>query len=109
MLISGYQKGIICQSKKSEVTFLTPESASVKIMRFFFTGPEAAWRDAIFFHKRFVKNRIITKAALFGNFFQWKAGIDQIFRFDQSPLGNDFVKAGVKLLLKAGLLSTGLP
>lgn len=66
-------------------------------MRFFFTGPEAAWRDAIFFHKRFVKNRIITKAALFGNFFQWKAGIDQIFRFDQSPLGNDFVKAGVKL------------
>ena len=69
-------------------------------MRFFFTGPEAAWRDAIFFHKRFVKNRIITKAALFGNFFQWKAGIDQIFRFDQSPLGNDFVKAGVKLLFK---------
>ena len=69
-------------------------------MRFFFTGPEAAWRDAIFFHKRFVKNRIITNAALFGNFFQWKAGIDQIFRFDQSPLGNDFVKAGVKLLFK---------
>ena len=62
-------------------------------MRFFFTGPEAAWRDAIFFHKRFVKNRIITKAALFGNFFQWNAGIDQIFRFDKSPLGNDFVKA----------------
>lgn len=48
---------------------MTPESTSVKIMRFFFTGPEAAWRDAIFFHKRFVKNRIITKAALFGNFF----------------------------------------
>ena len=65
---------------------MTPESASVKIMRFFFTGPEAAWRDAIFFHKRFVKNRIITKAALFGNFFQWKAGIDQIFRFDQSTV-----------------------
>ncbi len=57
---------------------MTPESASVKIMRFFFTGPETAWRDAIFFHERLVKNRIITKAALFGNFFHMNHIVEQM-------------------------------